>query len=570
MKKSLAILLASTLVLTSCGGNTGNSESKKSSAITATVASSTADAKSSGSKTTETSNTSGYKSKNGDIMVLTLFQNPKTLDIQNTNADYFIPLQIYDRLVEVGKDDKGNLTIVPSLAESWDVSKDGLKFTFHLRKGVKFHNGEELKADDVLFTINKMMDKKAANINSYQFEMIKGAKEVLAGKADKVSGVKVLDDYTVELTLAYPYAPFLASLTSAPASIFNRKAVEEGGDKFGFDPEYTVGTGYMKFKDWTQDKEINLVRNDDYFNDPAKISGVRYLMNIDKSTRRMMFENGELDYMPIDKTIYDTYVNDPLWKDNLIKFLAPSMDYLIFNQNDPNMAKVDIRQAVTKAINREVFNQTFYSGEGILINGIVPPGMPGYNENLPKIEYNPEEAKKLLAKGGFDSSKPFVILQNESQDYTHPMNEMLQAMLAEVGIKAEIKNMDMTSYWDTVAKGEGFAITLGPVTADVPDPDDFFSTFQVDTSKTNGFNIKDKDLSDRIAKARSIIDTKERFAAFAKLEEELMTKQAVYLPIAAEVNLSVKSPRLNNFEFTWQGWVCGATHRVTIDHSYDE
>lgn len=570
MKKSLAILLASTLVLTSCGGNTGNSEAKKSSVTTATVASSTADAKSSGSKTAETSNTSGYKSKNGDIMVLTLFQNPKTLDIQNTNADYFIPLQIYDRLVEVGKDDKGNLTIVPSLAESWDVSKDGLKFTFHLRKGVKFHNGEELKADDVLFTINKMMDKKAANINSYQFEMIKGAKEVLAGKADKVSGVKVIDDYTVELTLAYPYAPFLASLTSAPASIFNRKAVEEGGDKFGFDPEYTVGTGYMKFKDWTQDKEINLVRNDDYFNEPAKISGVRYLMNIDKSTRRMMFENGELDYMPIDKTIYDTYVNDPLWKDNLIKFLAPSMDYLIFNQNDPNMAKVDIRQAVTKAINREVFNQTFYSGEGILINGIVPPGMPGYNENLPKIEYNPEEAKKLLAKGGFDSSKPFVILQNESQDYTHPMNEMLQAMLAEVGIKAEIKNMDMTSYWDTVAKGEGFAITLGPVTADVPDPDDFFSTFQVDTSKTNGFNIKDKDLSDRIAKARSIVDTKERFAAFAKLEEELMTKQAVYLPIAAEVNLSVKSPRLNNFEFTWQGWVCGATHRVTIDHSYDE
>lgn len=570
MKKSLAILLASAIFLTACGGNAGKTESKKSSATNANVTSSATASKSGSTASNETTNTSGYKSKNGDIMVLTLFQNPKTLDIHNTNADYFIPLQIYDRLVEVGKDADGNLTIVPSLAESWDVSKDGLKYTFHLRKGVKFHNGEELKADDVLFTINKMMDPKAANINSYQYEMIKGANDVLNGKADKVEGVKVIDEYTVEITLAYSYAPFLASLTSAPASIFNRKAVEEGGDKFGFEPEYTVGTGYMKFKDWTQDKEINLVRNDDYFNEPAKISGVRYLMNIDKATRRMMFENGELDYMPIDKTIYDTYVNDPLWKDNLIKFLAPSMDYLIFNQNDPNMAKVDIRQAVTKAINREVFNQTFYSGEGILINGIVPPGMPGYNENLPKIGYNPEEAKKLLADGGYDESKPFVILQNESSDYTHPMNEMLQAMLAEVGIKAEIKSMDMTSYWDTVARGEGFAITLGPVTADVPDPDDFFSTFQVDTSKTNGFNIKDKDLSDRIAKARSIIDTKERFAAFAKLEEELMTKQAVYLPIAAEVNLSVKSPRLNNFEFTWQGWVCGATHRVTIDHSYDE
>lgn len=423
---------------------------------------------------TPAENKSSYKSKNGDIMVLTLFQNPKTLDIHGTNADYFIPLQIYDRLVEVEKNDKGELTVVPSLAEKWDISEDGLVYTFHLRKGVKFHNGEELKADDVLFTINKMMDPKAANVNSYQYEMIKGAKARLEGKADAVSGVKVIDDYTVEITLEHQYMPFLASLTSAPASIFNRKAVEAGGDKFGFEPEFTVGTGYMKFKDWTQDKEINLVRNDEYFNEPAKIGGVRYLMNIDKATRRMMFENGELDFMPIDKTIYETYSKDDLWKDNIIKFLPPSMDYLIFNQKDANMAKKGVRQAIMKAINREVFNQTFYDGEALLLNGVVPPGMPGYNDDAPKIEFNAEEAKKLLAEVGFDANAPFVILQNGSQEYTHPMNEMLQAMLAEVGIKAEIKNMDMTGYWDTVGKGEGFAVTLGPVTADVPDPDSFY------------------------------------------------------------------------------------------------
>ena len=326
MRKLLALVLTSAMILSACGGNAGKTESKKSFTTSTKAVSSVTDNKSGSKASSEsTANTSGYKSKNGDIMVLTLFQNPKTLDIHNTNADYFIPLQIYDRLVEVGKDADGNLTIVPSLAESWDISEDGLTYTFHLRKGVKFHNGEELKADDVLFTINKMMDPKAANINSSQYEMIKGANDVLNGKADKVEGVKVIDDYTVAITPAYPYAPFLASMTSAPASIYNRKAVKEGGDKFGFDPQYTVGTGYMKFKDWTQNEEINLVRNDEYFNEPAKFGRVRYLMNIDKSTRSMMFENGELDYMPIDKTIYDTYVNDPLWKDNLIKFLAPSM-----------------------------------------------------------------------------------------------------------------------------------------------------------------------------------------------------------------------------------------------------
>lgn len=515
-------------------------------------------------------NKSSYKSKNGDIMVLTLFQNPKTLDIHGTNADYFIPLQIYDRLVEVEKNAKGELTIAPSLAEKWDISEDGLVYTFHLRKGVKFHNGEELKADDVLFTINKMMDPNAANVNSYQYEMIKGANDRLNGKAENVSGVKVIDDYTVEITLEKQYMPFLATLTSAPASIFNRKAVEAGGDKFGFDPEFTVGTGYMKFKDWTQDKEINLVRNDEYFNEPAKISGVRYLMNIDRATRRMMFENGELDFMPIDKTIYDTYSKDNLWKDNIIEFMAPSMDYLVFNQKDANMAKKGVRHAVMKAINREVFNQTFYDGAGVLLNGVVPPGMPGYNEDAPKIEYNPEEAKKLLAEARYDANTPFVILQNSNLEYTFPMNEMLQAMLGEVGIKAEIKNMDMTSYWDTVAKGEGFAITLGPVTADVPDPDAFYGQFQIENAKVNGFNVQDKDLSDRIEKARSLVNNDERMAAFKELEKELMTEHAIYLPIAAKVNLSVKSPRLNNFEFSWQGWVCGATHRVTIDPSYNE
>ena len=219
-----------------------------------------------------------YVSKNGNTMVLTLFQNPKTLDIQKTNADYFIPLQIYDRLVDVTVNEAGETEIIPSLAEKWDISEDGLTYTFHLRKGVKFHNGEELKADDVLFTIDKAVNPEEACINAAQYQEVKGYQDRLDGKTDVIEGVKVIDDYTVAITLSAPSASFLANMTGAPASIYNRKAVEEGKDKFGFDPEYTVGTGYMKFKDWTQDQEINLVRNDEYFNTPAKIDGVRYLM----------------------------------------------------------------------------------------------------------------------------------------------------------------------------------------------------------------------------------------------------------------------------------------------------
>lgn len=542
-KKVLSILLITAFFFTACSPKTGNNTSTDASGASAQ---------------TQT------EEKGDKIFTLTLFQNPKTLDIQKTNADYFIPIQIYNRLVETEVGSDGKPEIVPSLAESWEISEDGLVYTFHLNKGVKFHNGEELKADDVLFTIEKMMDPKEATVNSSVFENIKGAKDKLDGKADSVEGVKVIDDYTVELTLEQPSGPFLAGLSGAPASIFNRKAVEEGKDKFGFDPEYTVGTGYMKFKDWTQDKEINLVRNEDYFKEPAKVDGVRYLMNIDRATERMMFENGEIDFMRLDKTSYEKYKEDDKHKDNIIDFLAPSMDYMVFNQKDPNMAKVEVRQAISKAIDRETFNKTFYDGEGILLNGVVPPGMPGYKEDLPAIEYNPEEAKALVEKANIDKSHPFVILQNGDSDYTHPMNEMLQKMLKEVGIDAEIKNMDMTSYWDTVFSGEGFSMTIGPVTADVADPDDFYAQFTDEDSKANGYNTNDPELTKKINEARAITDAKERIAALNELDEIIVKEKALYFPIASEVRHFITSPRVKNLNLSWQGWVAGATYGVEI------
>lgn len=569
--KILSFMLVASLLLTACGNNkeaTKENEPAKQSEETTEAKDSSDQAKedqqTSEDEKAKEETKDDSKEDNEKIFTLTLFQNPKTLDIQKTNADYFIPIQIYDRLVETVVGEDGTPEIVPSLAEKWEISEDGTVYTFHLKKGVKFHNGEELKADDVLFTVEKMMDPAEATVNSAVFEKIKGAKDKLAGKADKVEGVKVIDDYTVEFTLEEPSGPFLAGLSGAPASIFNRKAVEEGKDKFGFDPEYTVGTGYMKFKDWTQDKEVNLVRNDDYFKGPAKIDGVRYLMNIDKSTERMMFENGEIDFMKLDKSSLESYENNKDYEGHIIKFLAPSMDYIVYNQKDPNMSKKEVRQAITKAINREVFNKTFYDNKGILLNGVVPPGMPGYNDKLPEIKTDVEEAKKLLEEANFDHSAKFVILQNGESDYTHPMNEMLQSMLKEIGIEAEIKNMDMTSFWDTVEKGEGFAMCIGPVTADVADPDDFYSQFTMEDSGINGYNVTNKDLSDRINKARSIVDMDERIKALNELDEEIVQEDCDYLPIASKVNYFITSKRVNNLQLSWQGWVAGATYGIEM------
>lgn len=553
-KKILALFLATMLVFTACG----NKEVKKS------------DNKDSKSQSATVENNSNYKSPNGNTMVLTLFQNPKTLDIQKTNADYFIPLQIYSRLVDVKVNKDGSKEIVPSLAEKWDISKDGKTYTFHLKKGVKFHNGEEFKADDVLFTIEKMMDPKQAAVNTYQFEKIEGALDKLNGKAQSVKGVKVIDDYTVAITLNEAFPPFLASLTGAPASIYNRKAVEEGKDKFGFDAKYTVGTGYMKFKDWTQDKEINLVRNDDFFGKKANIDGVRYLMNIDSATSKMMLENGELDFRGISPTELASYKENPIFKDNIVDSQRAGMDYISFNQKDPYMAKVEVRKAISMAIDRDLINKTFYNGEGTVVNGVLPPGIPGYEVKQEKIEYNPEKAKEILKKAGLDKGIKLTMLQNSTYPEDQPKNEMIQSMLKKIGIDLQIKSVDTTSYWDILSKGDGYSMSLRPDTADVPDPDDFYQRFTVEAGKSNGFNVKDKALSDEIDKARVILNQEERIKALTSLDKKIVGEQALYLPLVSDLNHFAKSPRLDDFNLSWQGWVCGSTKDVKINPAYNK
>lgn len=524
-------------------------------------------------KTSNTKKVAAYKSPNGNTMVLTLFQNPKTLDIQKTNADYFIPLQIYNRLVEAEPDGNGGVKIVPSLAKSWDISKDGKVYTFHLEKGVRFHNGEEFKADDVLFTINKMMDPKEATVNSWIFETIKGAKARLEGKADSVSGVKVIDDYTVEITLEEGFPSFLATITDAPASIFNRKAVEEGKDKFGFEAKYTVGTGYLKFKDWKQDQEINLVRNDEYFKKPAHIDGLKYLINVDASTSRMMFENGELDLIGIDsKATYDHYMQSQEWKNYVLSNDRPGLTYMTFNEKCKPIKDVRVRKAIQMAINRDVINKNFFNGTGTIINGCIPPMLPGYNPKLPAIPYDLQKSKNLLAEAGYSNGFELVLLQNGASKFTHPINETIQSMLSEVGIKVKIKNVDMGAYWDIRGDSNNaeYGITVGPMTAGAPDPDAFFSSFKIKDEEVKFYGEKRKEISDAIIAANSTIDPEKRIEAFQKLEKPITQDEALYFPLVSGKGEWVVSPRLKNFHLSWQGWAAGSTHDVEIDPLYNK
>jgi len=169
--------------------------------------------------------------------------DPKTADCQKTTEHYTLPLNVFDRLVEAVTLNPGESRLIPGLAESWDISDDGKVYTFHLRHGVLFHNDEELTAEDVVYTFDRMLAPETKALSTDILFFVDGAQERLNGQADSTLGLKVLDRYTVQITLKEPYAPFLAVLASPQASIFNKKFTQPLGDRFGLTPKTTCGTG---------------------------------------------------------------------------------------------------------------------------------------------------------------------------------------------------------------------------------------------------------------------------------------------------------------------------------------
>ena len=213
MKKYLSLLMAGALAVSMLGG-CGSAFEDGSSTAAATGESSPSQTQ--GGGTGETSGAAAGNSSGaaaGNVIHIPEKDEFRTVDCQKDTEFYVVPLNIYDRLVECEVVD-GVATIVPSLAESWDISADGLVYTFHLRDDVTFHNGAQFTADDVVFTVERMMDPATSAMNTDFFSMIKGANDMLEGQAEGVEGVKALDDFTVEITLEVPFAPFLANLAT--------------------------------------------------------------------------------------------------------------------------------------------------------------------------------------------------------------------------------------------------------------------------------------------------------------------------------------------------------------------
>ncbi len=554
MKKKLSLILAAALTaglaLTGCGGS-------KTSDTTENTA---------GAESETAAEVKGVDVDTTGYLVAALNADIQTADVQKTSKDYEVPFNIFDRLVDVEVDADGNSKIVPSLAENWDISDDGLEYTFHLRQGVKFHNGNDFTAEDVAYTFHRMLTVESG-VNTEFIDQIKGADELLAGETDTLEGVEVVDDYTIKVTLKEPFAGFLASISSPGVSIYDSEATEAAGDQFGMDPAVTVGTGPFEFSSWSFNNQLVLTRNEDYWKGASKLPGVVIKIIPDTETQSMMFESGELDILDLDYAADSVDRFTETYPDQIVQGPRVGIVYFTMNFNKKPFQDVRVRKAVQMSIDRQAILDALYGGRGQVEQGIFPHGLIGFNPDQEEIKYDPEAAKALLAEAGYADGFDMEIAADSSASDTMTMAlEIVSDQLAEVGIRAEIKNYDESTWLETRKSGE-LGSFMSTWSADYNDPDNFIYTFFGNEEKTKirSINYPDTEVMARVAKARTIVNEDERLAEYKALEEKIVHEDAAWVPMFSRLHLFAVSKRVEGFAPLWSGLSDQLFYNVSIN-----
>ncbi len=543
MKKKISLMLAAALTaglaLTGCGGSKTSDTTESSAA---------------GAESESAAEVKGVDVDTTGYLVAALNADIQTADVQKTSKDYEVPFNIFDRLVDVEVDADGNSKIVPSLAESWDISDDGLEYTFHLRQGVKFHNGNDFTAEDVAYTFHRLLTVEGG-VNTEFIDQIKGADELLAGETDTLEGVEVVDDYTIKVTLKEPFAGFLASISSPGVSIYDSEATEAAGDQFGMDPAVTVGTGPFEFASWSFNNQLVLTRNEDYWKGASELPGVVIKIIPDTETQSMMFESGELDILDLDYAADSVDRFTETYPDQIVQGPRVGIVYFTMNFNKEPFQDVRVRKAVQMSIDRQAILDALYGGRGQVEQGIFPHGLIGFNPAQEEIKYDPEAAKALLAEAGYADGFDMEIAADSSASDTMTMAlEIVSDQLAEVGINAEIKNYDESTWLETRKSGE-LGSFMSTWSADYNDPDNFIYTFFGNEEKTKirSINYPDTEVMERVAKARTIVNEDERLAEYKALEEKIVHEDAAWVPMFSRLHLFAVSKRVQGFAPMWSG-----------------
>ena len=525
-----------------------------------------------GSSSTDSSSpAAGSTPKPGGTYNYPLAANPVSIEPLNAQESEGIQVthQVFQGLAKYVMNDKGEMVAEPSIAEKWETT-DSLTWTFTLKKGVMFQApvSREVTAQDFLDSWNRVTDPKNQSYVSYILSPIEGCDDggYQVDPKKGLTGVTVIDPYTLEVKLRYAFAEFPQTLGHSVAAATPVEYIDQVGVKeYGKKP---VGTGPYMVESWTKNQSIQLIKNPDYWDtaNAGYVDNINMPIILESSTAWLEFQKGTIDYTTVPPGQVAAAENNPKVKSGewtAKRWPSLAMAFTGINMKDPVLGKnLDLRKALAESADAQNVINIISEGVSLPATGYIPVGIPGFVADQSPYAYNPEDAKAIVAGLG---TVPTLNYWYNTDEAHQKVGEVLQAGWQKAGIDVKLGNFEWATYLQKLSEGtEGNGSQLFRMgwSADYPSMDNFlYPLFQSAMSRTMYTFYGNTQVDDLIQQARSTADAQQRYDLYAQAEKMILTDMPA-IPLYFYRDFRVTNNRIGGFVHNpmgntdmWTVWV---------------
>jgi oligopeptide transport system substrate-binding protein len=476
--------------------------------------------------------------------------DPYTLDpaVSSEMTSHVYLMQIYSGLLRLGD----NLEPAPDIAERWEVSNNGQTYTFYLRQDVKFQDGRPVTAADFKYSWERACAPQTGSLTAATYlGDIVGVADVLAGRATEISGVRVIDDYTLEVTIDAPKSYFLAKLTYPTAFVVDKANVAAGGQWW----RSPNGTGPFKLAQWQQGQQLVLERNELYYGEVARVDQV--VFKLWSGIPINMYETGDIDVTGVGADYIEKVTDEagPFYQDLSI---VPELSfyYIGFNTAKPPFNDANIRRAFSMAIDKEKIISLVFKGTIEPAYGILPPGMPGYNENLVGLGYDVAGAKELIAQSSYGDVSNLPPITVTTLGWGGAISPELESVVYQwqqnLGVEVKVRQLEPERFLYHLSDEVDEMFYTGWV-ADYPHPQDFLDILFHSGSESNSGRYHNPEVDNLLDEAGVEQDRTLSLKLYQQAEQ-LLVDDAACLPLGFGRNYILVKPYVKGYNLNPLGF----------------
>lgn len=487
-----------------------------------------------------------------NVLRIAVPSDPRSLDpaIAYDVVTWPLVRALFHGLVDYDDD----LNLVPWHARSWTISEDGRTITFKLRRDIRFSNGRTITSEDFAYSLERILNPATRSPGQGFYRNIVGARAFQDGTADRVAGLRTPDGETLEIELVHPDLPFLYCIAMPFAYAVPREEVERRGETFG---RYPVGGGPFTLAEWQRGTGMRLEKNPSYYRaEDVRLEAIELMVGGDETLHMMMFERGELDIASVTSTgIPDAdfirVMKDPVLSKRVAHQPLNAIQYLSMNTELPPFDQVRVRRAVNHAIDRERI-VSLISDRGILARGVLPPGMPGYDDTLQGYDYDPEKARSLLEEAGYPDGFATELMVTAQSGIDTKIGQAVQQDLAAVGITVEIRPVTGPTRIEATGRRGTVPFSTFGWYQDYPDPSNFLDVLLngdriTEVHSTNVAFYDNERVNALLNEASSSTDQAHRLALYREAER-LIVDDAPWVFLYYPQMYLLRQPWLNGLK----------------------